>query len=200
MSERCKQTSEWPSTYVSILVCSRPQCNAVDHAASSTNHGGLPSRPVRPVSLVVNLPSQPSHSSEAQPEETTAHTAHESPRTITDAIRSPLQEASSSGASATPVDTDYSIGKVTAPLQSASYLITGPAVEPSHLEDDSTSATVTGNVTGAESEAVVADDVSPEAVVAGGVAPEAVVDSIPNRNYGANKLGREQYGLSLGDR
>ena len=31
MSERCKQTSEWtskwPSTYISILVCSRPQCD-----------------------------------------------------------------------------------------------------------------------------------------------------------------------------
>ena len=31
MSERCErtseQTSEWPSTYVSILACSRPQCN-----------------------------------------------------------------------------------------------------------------------------------------------------------------------------
>ena len=30
MSERCERTrertSEWPSTYVSILVCSRPQC------------------------------------------------------------------------------------------------------------------------------------------------------------------------------
>ena len=31
MSERCERTSErtskWPSTYVSILVCSRPQWN-----------------------------------------------------------------------------------------------------------------------------------------------------------------------------
>ena len=31
ISERCERmserTSEWPSTYVSILVCSRPQCN-----------------------------------------------------------------------------------------------------------------------------------------------------------------------------
>ena len=40
-SERCERmserTSEWPSTYVSILVCSRPQCMGCHHGLSPWN-------------------------------------------------------------------------------------------------------------------------------------------------------------------
>ena len=41
VSERCERTSkrmsEWPSTYVTILVCSRPQC---DGKGRRTRQGG----------------------------------------------------------------------------------------------------------------------------------------------------------------
>ena len=160
--------------------------NAVVHAASSTSYDGLPSRPMGLVSHI-SPSSHPSHSSEAQPDELSTNTAHESSKTIADTIQSPLPDTSSSPPL---IETDHSTEKVIAPQQSESHLITGAVVEPSPLKDAATSAAATGDATGAESEAVVADD----------VATEMVVDSIPNRNYGANKLGREQYGLSLGDR
>ena len=37
MSGASEQTSEWPCTYVSILVCSRPQCNSVPASKSITS-------------------------------------------------------------------------------------------------------------------------------------------------------------------
>ena len=41
-----KRTSEWPTTYVSIFVCSRPQC-AVSASWPASGGKGAPSAPIR---------------------------------------------------------------------------------------------------------------------------------------------------------
>ena len=56
-----KRTSKWPSTYVSIVVCSRPQCGAgVAEGATTTvavGGAGDSSSPQNPATLLASAPT-----------------------------------------------------------------------------------------------------------------------------------------------